>query len=82
MEVKLTNRVTMLKTVSAYMEENKTVWNTMAPLQTAMTDFAAALAHIDADSALPDGRASDTIYFSLYKSGSCLRRLSSLGISL
>jgi hypothetical protein len=53
MEVKLTNRVTMLKTVSAYMEENKTVWNTMAPLQTAMTDFAAALAHIDADRCPP-----------------------------
>jgi len=49
MNTELTNRVTMLKTVSAYMEENKTVWNTMAPLQTALTDFAAELAHIDAD---------------------------------
>ena len=49
MEVKLENRVTMLKTVSAYMEENKTIWNTMAPLQTAITDFDAELAQIDAD---------------------------------
>jgi len=49
MEVKLANRVTMLKTVSAYMEEKKTVWNSMAPLQTAMTDFDAELARIDAD---------------------------------
>ena len=47
MNTELTNRVTMLKTVSAYMEEKKTVWNTMAPLQTAMTDFDAEVAQID-----------------------------------
>ena len=62
MEVKLTNRVTMLKTVSAYMEEKKTLWNTMAPLQTAMTDFDAELARIDADAQVheaPVGATTD-----------------------
>ena len=34
MEVKLTNRVTMLKATGAYMAEKSTIWNSMARLQT------------------------------------------------
>jgi len=48
MEVKLTNRVTMFKTTSAYMAEHHNVWSTMAPLQTAMTEVDAGIAKIDA----------------------------------
>jgi len=48
MEVKLTNRVTMIKTTSSYMAEQHDVWSTMVPLQTAMTELDAKIAEIDA----------------------------------
>ena len=47
MEIKLTNRVTMFKTVASYLDEHSSVWNTMAPLQTAFTQFKAEIAGID-----------------------------------
>lgn len=47
MEVKLTNRVTMIKTTGAYMTENHAVWNTMTPLQAAMTELDAKVVEID-----------------------------------
>jgi hypothetical protein len=48
MNTELTNRVTMIKTTSAYMAEHGTVWNAMAPLQAAMAEVDAKLAEIDA----------------------------------
>ena len=47
MDTKITNRVTMYKTVSSYLDEHSSVWNTMAPLQTALTQFKAEIAGID-----------------------------------
>ena len=47
MKVQLTNRVTMFKTTSSYMADHTAVWNTMTPLQTAMTEFDAKIAEID-----------------------------------
>ena len=47
MEVKLTNRVTMIKTTGAYMAEQHAVWNTMAPMQAAMTELDAKIVEID-----------------------------------
>ena len=44
MNTELTNRVTMIKTTSAYMAEHSAIWNTMAPLQTAMTELDAKIA--------------------------------------
>src|SRR5262245_2086554 len=62
MNTELTNRVAMLETTSAYMAEHSAVWNTMAPLQAAMTDFDAELASLDADArthAEPQGATAD-----------------------
>jgi hypothetical protein len=62
MEVKLTNRVTMLKATSSYMAENSTVWNSMARLQTAMTDFNGKIAEIDTaaqEHGTPNGATAD-----------------------
>jgi hypothetical protein len=47
MNTELTNRVTMFKTVTAHLDNNSSVWNTMAPLQTAVTQFKAKIAAID-----------------------------------
>ena len=47
MDTKLTNRVTMFKTVTAFLDDNSSVWNTMAPLQAAVTQFKARIASID-----------------------------------
>jgi hypothetical protein len=47
MDTKQTNRVTMFKTVIAYLDDNSAVWNTMAPLETAVTNFKARVAAID-----------------------------------
>ena len=47
MDTKITNRVTMYKTVSSYLDEHSSVWSTMAPLQTALTQFKAEIAGID-----------------------------------
>jgi hypothetical protein len=47
MKVQLTNRVTMFKTVSAYLADHSAVWSTMTPLQTAVTEFDAKVAEID-----------------------------------
>jgi hypothetical protein len=52
----------MLRTTSAYMAEHSAVWNSMAPLQTAMTEFDAELAHIGTDAqthAEPNGATAD-----------------------
>src|SRR6185295_14291018 len=40
-------RVTMFNTVSSYMADHNAVWNTMTPLQTAMTEFDAEIAGIN-----------------------------------
>src|ERR1044072_3793667 len=48
MEVKQTNRVTMFKTVSAYLDSQNSVWNGMAPLATAVQQFNDKIAAIDA----------------------------------
>jgi hypothetical protein len=47
MDNRLTNRVTIFKTVIPYLDDHNSVWNTMAPLQTAFTDFKAEVAAID-----------------------------------
>jgi len=48
MNTELTNRVTMIKTTSSYMAEHSSVWNTLVPLQAAMTELEAKIARIDA----------------------------------
>jgi hypothetical protein len=48
MDTKQTNRTTMFKTVSAYLEDNTAVWNSMAPLTTSVTAFKGKLTEIDA----------------------------------
>src|SRR5439155_7863288 len=47
MEVKLTNRVTMIKTTSSFMAEKHAVWNTMPRLKAAMTELDAKIVEID-----------------------------------
>ena len=47
MEVKLTNKVAMIKATSAYMAEKHAVWNTFTRLQTAMTELDAKIVEID-----------------------------------
>jgi hypothetical protein len=47
MNTQLSNKVTMGRTVSAYMAEHNAVWNTMAPLQAAMTEVDAKLGDIN-----------------------------------
>ena len=62
MEVKLTNRVTMIKTTGAYMAEKNAVWNTMTPLQAAMTELDAKIVEIDTAAQqheTPDGATVD-----------------------
>src|SRR5215813_994913 len=39
MDTQSTNRVTMFKTVSRYLDQKQLIWNTMTPLQTAVTTF-------------------------------------------
>jgi hypothetical protein len=62
MNTELTNRVTMFKTTSSYMADHTAVWNTLTPLQTAMTEFDAGIAAID-EAALkhetPQGATAD-----------------------
>jgi hypothetical protein len=48
MDTEQTNRVTMFKTVIAYMDENSSVWNAMAPMQAAVTQFKSKVGDIDA----------------------------------
>jgi hypothetical protein len=48
MDNEQTNRVTMFKTVISYMDDNSSVWNTMSPLQAAMTLFKEKGNNIDA----------------------------------
>jgi hypothetical protein len=48
MDTNQTNRTTMFKTVSAYLDDNASVWNGMAPLATAVTEFKGKIAEIDA----------------------------------
>lgn len=48
MDTNQTNRTTMFKTVSAYLDDNTSVWNGMAPLATAVTEFKGKIAEIDA----------------------------------
>jgi len=47
MDTEQTNRVTMFKTVISYMDDNTSVWNAMAPLQAAVTQFKAKVGDID-----------------------------------
>jgi hypothetical protein len=46
MNTQLSNKVTMGRTVSAYMAEHNAVWNTMTPLQAAMTEVDGKLEEI------------------------------------
>lgn len=48
METEQTNRVTMFKTVSSYLDTNSSIWNAMAPLATAVTQFKNKIGAIDA----------------------------------
>ncbi len=48
MDTEQTNRVTMFKALASYMDDNASVWNAMAPLQTAVTQFKTKIADIDA----------------------------------
>lgn len=48
MDRKLTNRVTMFKTVSGYLDQNNSIWSGMAPLAAAVQAFKAKLTAIDA----------------------------------
>jgi hypothetical protein len=43
-----TNRVTMFKTVASHLDDNTPIWNGMAPMQTAVTEFKNKIAAIDA----------------------------------
>jgi hypothetical protein len=47
MDTYQTNRVTMFKTVAAYLDGNTSVWNAIAPLQTAVADLKDKLSAID-----------------------------------
>jgi hypothetical protein len=47
MDTDSTNRVTMFKTVSAYLSEEIAVWDVMAPMKTAVTLFKGQIAAID-----------------------------------
>ncbi len=48
MDRKLTNRVTMFKTVAAVLDQNNSIWSGMAPLATAVQAFKAKVTAIDA----------------------------------
>lgn len=47
MDTSQTNQITMFKTVAAYLDDNSAVWNGMAPLVTAVTDFKAKISALD-----------------------------------
>jgi Xaa-Pro aminopeptidase len=62
METKLTNRVTMFKTVTRYLDDNSAAWNTMTPMQAAVTDLKSKIASIDATAQqqeAPNGATDD-----------------------
>lgn len=48
MERKLTNRVTMFKTVNGFLDQNNSIWNGMAPLAAAVLQFKQKIVDIDA----------------------------------
>lgn len=48
MNTKQTNRVAMFKTVASQLDSHSAVWNAMAPMQAAVTDFNNKIAAIDA----------------------------------
>ena len=47
MDTNLTNRITMQKTVAAYLDTNTAIWSSMAPLQTAVQQYKQNLVAID-----------------------------------
>lgn len=47
MNTNQTNRVTMFKTVASHLDDHSAIWNGMAPMQTAVTEFKAKIAAID-----------------------------------
>src|SRR5262245_20376728 len=47
MDTVRSNQITMLKTVSDYLDDNKSIWNSMAPFQTAFTAYQEKISHID-----------------------------------
>jgi hypothetical protein len=62
MDTEQTNRVTMFKTVSSYLDANSSVWSGMVPLQTAVTQFKSKITAIDATvqkQETPSGAAID-----------------------
>jgi len=62
MNTNQTNRVTMFKTVASQLDDHSTIWNGMAPMQTAVTQFKAKIAGIDASAQkqeLPSGAADN-----------------------
>lgn len=48
MNTNQTNRVTMFKTVASLLDDHSSIWNGMAPMQTAVTEFKAGIVAIDA----------------------------------
>ncbi len=48
MNTNQTNRVTMFKTVASHLDDHSSVWNGMAPMQAAVTEFKNKIAAIDA----------------------------------
>jgi hypothetical protein len=62
MDTNQTNRITMFKTVAAYMDDKRSEWSVIAPLQTAVDDFKSEISAID-DSVrkqeTPSGAADD-----------------------
>ena len=62
MNTELTNRVNMFKTVTAVLDENNSIWNSMAPFVTAVGAFKNKLTDIDATAQkqeTPTGSAKD-----------------------
>jgi len=62
MNTELTNRVNMFKTVTAVLDENNSIWNSMAPFVTAVGTFKNKLTDIDATAQkqeTPTGSAKD-----------------------
>jgi hypothetical protein len=47
MDTEQRNRVTMFKTIGAFLQDNRSVWSDMAPLQAAVTQFNGKIAAID-----------------------------------
>src|SRR6185295_15970800 len=62
MNTNQTNRVTMFKTVASHLDDHSAIWNGMAPMQAAVTQFKAKLAGINSSAQkqeMPSGAADN-----------------------